>query len=695
MLHDSTACAPAAPSNVPVTPAAGGAQQCARAGGPLGTLPSRDPSPVRASAQQHQQQLYGYALPAGSAPSSPMIATAATSATMPPPSSPAKRAHPAPLHVHTAAPVLGTMSPPASPYRAAATTLPWPASSLPGSPLATSFTTLPLQPQQQQQHHAPAGVPTTQAVLPSPTLPHPLHMSSPSLRHQLSQSQLLHMHVQQHQHPQPQPQLPQPMHALPTPAASLASASSSMSGTTDPYAYAMYSPQLASFAAAAAAAQPSPPLQQQSRPAPGTPTFYPASLPASPVVALAPILQSPHMAPVAPSPVSAPAPTLMLAAPPRPPAPAAAMTSVAPLTASAHLAQAVQQQPTPPPTAVLPPPPPPARPATAPAATATAAASGNGGRRYHLADFDLMQTLGTGTFGRVHLARLKGTAQYFAMKVLKKTEVVRLKQVEHINSEKAILSRIYHPFIVNLFCTFQDASNLYMLLEYVGGGELFSHLRRAGRFSNDMARFYAAEIVTAIEYLHARDIIYRDLKPENLLLDVRGHIKITDFGFSKVVPDRTWTLCGTPEYLAPEIIQGKGHGRAVDWWSLGILIFEMLCGYPPFYDDSPYGIYEKILAGRIQFPPFVDANARDLIRRLLSADRTKRLGNLKDGAADIKCHRWFKGVDWDAVVGKRVLPPIIPRMAGPGDTANFERYPEPDPEPAATADPFGYLFSTF
>lgn len=164
------------------------------------------------------------------------------------------------------------------------------------------------------------------------------------------------------------------------------------------------------------------------------------------------------------------------------------------------------------------------------------------------------------------------------MKMLKKAEVVRLKQVEHINSEKEILAQINHPFLVNLYCTFQDDRNLYMLLEYVVGGELFSHLRRAGKFSNETTMIYAGEIVLALEYLHSLDIIYRDLKPENLLLDEEGHIRITDFGFAKKVEDRTWTLCGTPEYLAPEIIQSKGHGKAVDWWALGILIYEMLAG---------------------------------------------------------------------------------------------------------------------
>ncbi|KAI8800384.1 camp-dependent protein kinase [Cladochytrium replicatum] len=332
----------------------------------------------------------------------------------------------------------------------------------------------------------------------------------------------------------------------------------------------------------------------------------------------------------------------------------------------------------------------------------------NGARfGYNLSDFELVKTLGTGTFGRVYLTRFRGKGapdpasgmeqQYFAMKVLKKVEVVRLKQVEHINSEKQILGCIRFPFIVNMICTFQDEKNLYIVMEYVPGGELFSHLRRAGRFTNDMTRFYAAEIVLAIEYLHSMDIIYRDLKPENLLLDERGHIKITDFGFAKKVEDRTWTLCGTPEYLAPEIIQSKGHGKAVDWWALGILLFEMLAGYPPFFDDNPFGIYEKILAGKLVFPSHIEPGAKDLIKKLLTADRTKRLGNLKAGSEDIKKHKWFRGVDWSVLIAKEVAAPIQPRVSGPGDTRNFESYPEVMDEDgsAGMGDPFRHLFKDF
>ena len=165
-----------------------------------------------------------------------------------------------------------------------------------------------------------------------------------------------------------------------------------------------------------------------------------------------------------------------------------------------------------------------------------------------------------------------------------------------------------------------------MLLDYACGGELFTLLRREGRFSNDVALFFASEILLAFEYLHGMDIAYRDLKPENLLIDREGHVKITDFGFAKVVKDKTYTLCGTPEYLAPEIIQSKGHNKNVDWWALGVLVFEMLAGYPPFYDDNPMGIYQKIMDGYYEFPPHVEPKARDLVKSFLCADRSLRLG---------------------------------------------------------------------
>ena len=250
-----------------------------------------------------------------------------------------------------------------------------------------------------------------------------------------------------------------------------------------------------------------------------------------------------------------------------------------------------------------------------------------------LTDFELLDTLGTGSFGRVRLVNFlpapAGKTKFYALKILKKSEVIYLKQVEHVKTEKKLLENISHPFIVNLMGAFQDDKNLYLMMEYIIGGEFFSHLRKAGRFPNDTSKFYASQITLVFEYLHSMMILYRDLKPENLLLDKEGHCKVTDFGFAKRVEYRTWTLCGTPEYLAPEIILSKGHGKAVDWWALGILMYEMLAGYPPFYDEDPLGIYQKILEGKIKFPWHFDRHSKDLIKKLLTADLTKRLGNLK------------------------------------------------------------------
>eukprot|EP00744_Colponema_vietnamica_P000936 GILI01001620.1.p1 GENE.GILI01001620.1~~GILI01001620.1.p1 ORF type:complete len:366 (-),score=46.25 GILI01001620.1:101-1198(-) len=297
---------------------------------------------------------------------------------------------------------------------------------------------------------------------------------------------------------------------------------------------------------------------------------------------------------------------------------------------------------------------------------------------HRLSDFDLFATVGTGTFGRVRVVKLKSqpAGRPLALKILKKSEVIKLKQVEHVKAEKDILSRISHPFIVRLHATFQDDKRLFMVMDYINGGELFSYLRREGRLPNDSARFYAAEITLAFQYLHSLNIVYRDLKPENLLLDHDGHIKITDFGFAKIVEDRTWTLCGTPEYLAPEIIQSKGHGKSVDWWALGILIYEMLAGYPPFYDEHPFGIYQKVLAGKVEYPRHFDVRVKDLIRRLLTQDRTKRFGCLKNGAEDIKKHKWFKGLDWAQVQACQVPAPYVPPVRGDDDTSQFDEYAE-------------------
>ncbi|KAI8069786.1 camp-dependent protein kinase 6 [Gilbertella persicaria] len=313
-----------------------------------------------------------------------------------------------------------------------------------------------------------------------------------------------------------------------------------------------------------------------------------------------------------------------------------------------------------------------------------------------LQNFDIQRTLGTGSFGRVHLIRSKINNHYYALKVLKKAEIVKLKQVEHTNNERAILSSIQHPFIVNLWGSFQDSANLYMVMDFVPGGELFTVLRKQKKFSNEVARFYAGEVLLALSYLHSKDIVYRDLKPENLLLDMHGHIKITDFGFAKKVPDITWTLCGTPDYLAPEIIQTKGYGKAADYWAFGVLIFEMLAGHPPYYDENQFRLYEKILTTPPSYPSSIDSTAKDLLQHLLTTDLSQRFGNLKRGWLDIREHKWFSPLDFEKLLQRKIRPPHIPHLKGEGDASNFDKYPEEFyPYGVTQADPYKDRFPDF
>ena len=293
-------------------------------------------------------------------------------------------------------------------------------------------------------------------------------------------------------------------------------------------------------------------------------------------------------------------------------------------------------------------------------------------------DFELGVTCGTGSFSRVRHARLKATGEFVALKTLKKKDVIRLKQVDHVISEKAILKGISHPFIVSLHGSFQDERCLYFVLEFVPGGEFFTYLRRCGHLPERAAKFYAAQIVIVFEYLHQFKIVYRDLKPENILMDSRGYLKLTDFGFAKVVANYTYTLCGTPEYISPEVLLNKGHSTPADWWSLGIFIYEMLVGYPPFIADTTMGIYQKILAGRVSFPSRdISGQAKFLIRNLLTADLTKRYGNLREGVEEIKTSDWFLAIDWNALCNFQLPAPYLPVLkSDTQDTSNFEAYPD-------------------
>lgn len=215
------------------------------------------------------------------------------------------------------------------------------------------------------------------------------------------------------------------------------------------------------------------------------------------------------------------------------------------------------------------------------------------------------------------------------------------------------------------------------MMEYVQGGELFSHLRKEEKFSDDLAKFYVVEVAAGLSKMHSLQIAYRDLKPENIMIDRYGHIRLVDFGFAKLVRDRTFTLCGTPEYLAPEIIQGNGYGWAVDWWAMGILLFEMVAGYPPFYDQNPFGVYKKILRGDIKFPSGIAATTQSAIKGFLNSRRFRRLGcTNKSCLESLKKNAYFSGIDWIAAEQMLILPPYVPTYLADGDTSNFDFYPE-------------------
>jgi len=321
---------------------------------------------------------------------------------------------------------------------------------------------------------------------------------------------------------------------------------------------------------------------------------------------------------------------------------------------------------------------------------------------YRLSDFIIQRTLGTGSFGRVHLVRSKHNLRFYAIKVLNKERIVRMKQVEHTNNEQSMLSCVQHPFIINLWGVFQDTGNLYMVMDFVPGGELFTLLRRSNRFPDPVAKFYAAEVALALNHLHNEDIVYRDLKPENILLNADGHIKIADFGFAKSCETNTWTLCGTPDYLAPEIILQQRYNKSVDWYALGVLIYEMLSGLPPYHQTEVNHmlLYERITRGPsyIRFPAAFSENATDIIMKLMEGDASRRYGNLRHGAGDVFAHPWFREVDWNRLAAREIPAPYIPRINGDGDASAFDNYPEDNAASLygqAGPDPHGQLFPDF
>ncbi|NWU06317.1 KGP2 kinase, partial [Cephalopterus ornatus] len=300
-------------------------------------------------------------------------------------------------------------------------------------------------------------------------------------------------------------------------------------------------------------------------------------------------------------------------------------------------------------------------------------------------NLEVVTTLGVGGFGRVELVKVKNENMAFAMKCIKKKHIVDTKQQEHIYSEKKILEQICSPFVVKLYRTFKDNKYVYMLLEACLGGELWSLLRDRGSFDEFTTKFCVGCVTEAFDYLHHIGIIYRDLKPENLILDAEGYIKLVDFGFAKKIGSgqKTWTFCGTPEYVAPEVILSKGHDFSVDFWSLGILVYELLTGSPPFSGADQMMTYNLILKGieKLDFPKTITRRPEDLIRRLCRQNPTERLGNLRNGINDIKKHRWLSGFNWDSLKVRKLTSPLKRELSGPTDYSYFDSYPPEEGTP--------------
>jgi len=279
---------------------------------------------------------------------------------------------------------------------------------------------------------------------------------------------------------------------------------------------------------------------------------------------------------------------------------------------------------------------------------------------YELNDFTVMKQVGKGAFAKVFQVKRNLDGKVLAMKIMRKDILTNLNQIQHLKNEKQVMqASTGSSFITQLLTTFQDPVHLYMVQEYLPGGDLFYHIKQQGHFDRETAQFYAAEVFFALNYLHNNRIIYRDLKPENVLLDVDGHVKLADFGFARQIDDKALTFCGTPSYLAPEIIMKRPYGFPVDWWAYGILIFELLSGCSPFQESQVSRTYQRILAGKIRWPPtpskYFDPSAESIINQLIYLHVNKRLGTRNE--QDIKMHPWFEGVSWDLIEMRRVPPP--------------------------------------
>ncbi|KAI4324540.1 hypothetical protein MLD38_030023 [Melastoma candidum] len=314
-------------------------------------------------------------------------------------------------------------------------------------------------------------------------------------------------------------------------------------------------------------------------------------------------------------------------------------------------------------------------------------------------DFEILKLVGQGAFGKVFQVRKKGTADVYAMKVMRKDKIMEKNHAEYMKAERDILTKVHHPFIVQLRYSFQTKYRLYLVLDFINGGHLFFQLYHHGLFREDLGRVYAAEIVSAVAHLHANGIMHRDLKPENILLDADGHVVLTDFGLAKQFDENTRSnsMCGTVEYMSPEIILSKGHDKAADWWSVGVLIFEMLTGDPPFTGNREK-IQQKIVKDKIKLPSFLSSEAHALLKGLLQKDASKRLGSGPAGGEEVKGHKWFKSINWRKLENRQIKPSFCPEVDGTLCIANFEKRWTDMPivdSPAASPTPGGNPFKGF
>ena len=290
-------------------------------------------------------------------------------------------------------------------------------------------------------------------------------------------------------------------------------------------------------------------------------------------------------------------------------------------------------------------------------------------------DFTPIKLIGKGSYGNVYLVRFNKNNKIYAMKVLSKSLLREQNQETNTKTERNLMVKMNSPFIVNIKFAFQTEFKLFLVEDFVQGGDLFLHLHTNPRFSNEKAKFYVIEIVLALEFLHKNNMLYRDLKPENILIGVDGHIKLTDFGLSKILTnnDKTYTICGTVQYLAPEILGEEGYNTAVDWWSLGCIFYEMLVGKFPFRFQKDGKLNSEVYKKPIRYPSYLDIKAKDLISKLLENDPSKRLGSGENGWEKVKEHPYFSDVDWNEAKNKKLKPPFLPKVENELDIKYFEK----------------------